>query len=117
MARPYDSLVASPTNQGKTVLSFVLAQTVAATTVIAAASVGNKHKILGAVITLSADGTIQFIDGAGNLTGAMDVAAKSGFVIPANIIAMIETSVVNSALSIVTTGGAAKGIVRYVTEP
>lgn len=98
-------------------LSFPLAQGAAGTTQIAAASPGNKHKVVGGIVTLSTDGTIKFIDGSGDLTGTMDVAAKSGFVIPASVLAMIETSTVNTALSIVTTGGAAKGVVRYLTEP
>lgn len=105
------------TNFGRTILSFPLAQGAAGTTVIAAASASNKHKILGVVLTMSAAGTIKFIDGSGDLTGAMPVSLESGFVIPMSLIAMIETTVVNSALSIVTTVGLAKGIVRYITEP
>lgn len=105
------------TNNGKTINSFVLAQGGAGTTQIAAASSSNKHKILGAVLTMDAAGTIQFTDGAGNLTGAMPVDANGGFVIPASIVAMIETSTTNTTLSIVTTGGAAKGVIRYLTEP
>ena len=110
--------MANPTtNFGKTVLSFVLNQGAAGTTQIAAASPSNKHKVVGAVVTLSADGTIKFTDGVGDLTGPMDVAAKSGFVIPDNILVALETSIVNTTLSIVTTGGAARGIIRYLTEP
>lgn len=112
-----DSTSSNPaTSFGKTVNSYVLAQGAAGTTLIAAASATNKHKITGIVLTLSAAGTIKFTDGAGDLTGAMDVAANSGFVVSPSIMPIIETSIVNTTLSIVTTGGAAKGIIRYVTE-
>src|SRR6266542_964823 len=96
------------------VLQFKVDQGAAGTTQIAAASASNKHKIVGGIVTLDAVGTIKFTDGAGDLTGAMDIGAQSGFVIPMMVLAMIETSTTNTAISIVTTGGKAKGILRYV---
>jgi hypothetical protein len=67
------------------------------------------------VLTLSADGTLKFLDGAGDLTGAMDIAVKGGFVLPTSAYPYQQTAV-NSALSITTTGGTAKGVVVILTE-
>lgn len=104
-------------NLSMTVTSVAVAQGAAGTTVLAAASAANKHKVIGVLLTLSADGTVKFTDGVADLTGPMDVAAKGGFVIPASLMAMIETGAINRALNLVTTGGLANGIVRIVTEP
>jgi len=101
----------------ETALSFPLDQGAAGTTLIAAASASNKHKIVGGLLTLDAAGTVKFTDGVGDLTGAMTLDANSGFVIPAEGLPMIETSTTNTALSLVTTGGKAKGVIRYRTEP
>lgn len=48
----------------------------------------------------------------------MDVAQYGGFVIPPNpTFPWIETTATNLALSIVTTGGGANGVILYITEP
>lgn len=91
-------------------------QTVAGTTQLAAAVSGRRHKVVGAVLTLSADGTLKFLDGAGDLTGPMDVAQRGGFVLPTNNLPYFQATT-NSALSITTTGGAARGVVTISTEP
>ena len=93
-----------------------VAQGGAGTTQIAAAAAGKRHKLVGCVLTLSADGTIKFLDGGADLTGAMDIVAKGGFVLPTNNLPYAQAAV-NSALSITTTGGAAKGVVTIRTEP
>lgn len=107
----------NPSNgYGKTISRAVVAQGSAGTTQLAAASASNKHKVIGAVLTLSAAGTLKLIDGTGDLTGAFDLAQYGGFALPQNpMVPWVETAA-NSALSIVTTGGAAKGVVLYVTE-
>lgn len=107
----------NPSNgYGKTISRAVVAQGSAGTTQLAAASTSNKHKVIGAVLTLSAAGTLKIIDGTGDLTGAFDLAQYGGFALPQNpMVPWVETAT-NSALSIVTTGGAAKGVVLYVTE-
>lgn len=104
-------------NLGKTITRFVLAQGAAGTTVIAAASPGNRHKIVKVVFSLSAVGTAKFTDGAGDLTGAMDFATRGGVVLPSDANQPWLETAVNSALNIVTTGGSARGLVVFVTEP
>jgi len=111
------TVTANPaTSYGKTITYVSVAQGAAGTTVLASASPGNKHKILGAVLTMSLAGTLKFTDGAGDLTGAMDILTSGGFVLPTNILPYQQTGT-NSALNIVTTVGAAKGVVIIVTEP
>jgi hypothetical protein len=107
---------ANPTTaNGKTMTYVPVAQGAAGTTVLAAALASNKHKIVGCSLTLSAAGTLKFLDGSGDLTGAMDISATGGFVWPTSVIPYQQTAT-NSALSITTTGGAAKGVVIILTE-
>jgi hypothetical protein len=104
-----------PTAFGKALTYVPVAQGAAGTTVLAAASPDNKHKIMGASLTLSVLGTLKFLDGTGDLTGAMDIAATGGFVWPTSMLPYQQTAT-NSALSITTTLGAAKGVVIILTE-
>jgi hypothetical protein len=116
---PYIRLkvVADPsTYEGKTLTYVPVAQSEAGTTELAAADLTKKHKMLGCVLTMSVDGTLKFIDSSGDRTGAMDIAAKGGFVLPTGSMPMLETGAVNRSLSLVTTGGAAKGVVVLLTE-
>lgn len=101
---------------GKTLTFVSVAQGGAGTTVLAAASVGNKHKLLGAALTMSILGTLKFTDDGGDLTGAMDIAATGDFVLPTSVLPYLQTGATNRALNIVTTLGAAKGFVVLVTE-
>ena len=94
---------------------FPLAQGAAGTTVIAAASTGNKHKVLGITLSLANDGTWR-LTGAADLTGNIKQDGQlQPVVVGPSIIAFVETSV-GAALSIVTTQ-AAQGVVQYITEP
>ena len=112
------TVTANPaTYAGKTITYVSVAQGGAGTTVLAAASATNNHKILGAVLTMSLLGTLKFTDDGGDLTGAMDVAATGGFVLPTSIIPYQQTGAVNRALNLVTTLGAAKGVVIILSEP
>jgi hypothetical protein len=86
------------------------------TTALVAADPTRKNKVLGAVLTLSATGTLKFTDGVGDLTGPMDISATGGFVLPASLIPFTETAAINRALSLVTTGGAARGVVLVLIE-
>lgn len=104
------------TAYGKTVTYIAIAQGAAGTTELAAASVSNKHKILGCALTLSAAGTVKFTDGTADLSGAFDISASGGFVLPASIIPFTETAATNRPLNIVTTVGAAKGFIAIITE-
>lgn len=111
------TVTANPaTAAGKTLTYVSVAQGAAGTTELATASVGNKHKIVGAVLTMSAAGTLKFTDGVGDLTGAMDIAASGGFVLPTSILPYQQTAATNRALNLVTTLGAARGVVIIVTE-
>jgi hypothetical protein len=90
-------------------------QSVPATTVLASAVLGKKHRLASALLTLSADGTIQFAGStSGPLTGPMDIAAKGGF--RAEDLGDIVQTAPGEDLQIITTGGAARGVVRVVTE-
>lgn len=112
MARYYNPDVSA----GKTVTYVSVAQSVAGTTELAAATIGKKHKLLGALLVMSATGTLKFTDGVSDLTGAMDIAANGGFTAPTNLFPYLETGLTYRALSLVTTVGAAKGLVVILTE-
>jgi len=101
---------------GKTITYVSIAQGAAGSTTLAAASPGNRHKIVGATIIMDAAGTAKFTDGGGDLTGAMAIAASGGFVWGTSALPYQQTAV-NSALSLVTTVGAAKGVIQILTEP
>jgi hypothetical protein len=106
-----------PTAGGKTLTYVAVNQSVAGTLSIAA-SPGNKHKVVGGSLFMSATGTLKFADGVpANLTGTMNIAANQGFVLPTSIIPYFETTIVNTAIAIVTTGGAARGFLVILTEP
>ena len=105
------------TGFGKTFTYVPVAQGAAGTTQLAAASAPNKHKVIGCILIMSAAGTLKFVDSAGDLTGAMDVAANGGFVLPTNLLPWTETGAINRSISIVTTVGLAKGVAILLTEP
>lgn len=100
----------------KNIIYVPVAQGAAGTTVLAAASPNQKHKIIGVVLMLDATGTLKFIDGSGDLTGAMPIAANGGFVLPSSLFPYTQTAT-NSALSLVTVTGKATGVVVILTEP
>ena|SRR3990167_1408334 len=91
-----------------------VAQGAAGTTELAAAVTGRKHKVMGAMLVMDAAGTLKFSDGA-DLTGAMDLAANAGFVLPNNPLPYLQTAS-GSALSLITTTGKADGVVIIKTE-
>lgn len=115
---PFGSELSNPSNNyGKTVTYVPVAQGAAGTTLLAAASSGNRHKVVGVILTMSLAGTLKLIDGSGDLTGAMDIGLAGGFVWVGDPRFPMVVTNVNSALSIVSTTGAAKGVVLVVTEP
>lgn len=109
--------VKAETAHGKQLTFVVVNQSIAGTTVLAAAVTGKKHKILGAVLTSSLLGTVKFTDDAGDLIGPMDVAASQPFVLPTSVVPYQETAATNRALNLVSTVGAVRGVVILVTEP
>ena len=104
------------TSYGKTITYVSVDQTVAATTALAGASVGNKHKLVGAALVMAGAGTLKFTDGVADLCGAMSFAANGGFVLSTSIMPYLETGATNRALNLVTTGAAADGFVAILTE-
>lgn len=95
---------------------FALAQGAAGTTVIAATSAGNKHKILGLTLSLNNDGTFRLTSNANALTGDIKVDGQlQPFVQPIFNIPFCETAA-GAELRIVTTQPA-QGFIVYVTEP
>lgn len=104
-------------NNGKTVNRYVLSQVGTPGTATIAAADGTKaHKIVGVMLTLSANGTVKFTAAGADITGAMDTAQYGGFVMPPSVSFPWIKTAVNEALAIVTTGGGANGVILYVTE-
>lgn len=110
------SIGSAPTYGGKTLTYVPVSQGAAGTTVLAAADAAKKHKILGCVLTMSLAGTLKFLDSSGDLTGAMDIGATGGFVLPTSMLPYAETGAINRSISITTTTGLAKGVVIILTE-
>jgi len=100
----------------KTITYVSVNQGAAGTTELAAASPGNRHKLVHATLVMSATGTLRFTDGSADLTGPMDVAINAGFVLPLTQFTYIQTPL-GTVLNLVTVTGAAKGVVGIVTEP
>lgn len=111
------NVTANPaTSFGKTMTFVPVNQTGVGTTVLAAADVTRKHKLLGGFLTLGIVGTLRFTDGVADLNGPMDIARADGMVFPTSIIPYTETGAVNRPLNLVTTGGPARGCVVILTE-
>lgn len=103
------------TGGGRTLLFGAIAQGAAGTTSLVGAQVGLKIKVVSYTFTLSATGTAQFT-GPTVTTGAMDIATNGGVVMVGQVSSHLLETAVNTALSIVTTGGAAKGHFSYFLE-
>lgn len=108
--------VNNQTDNGKTITRVAIAQGAAGTTVLAAVSPGNKHKVIGGTFVIAAAGTMKLTDGSGDLTGAMSLSATGGLVWPTSNIPYVETAA-NSALSLVSVTGAVSGHIVILTEP
>lgn len=112
------TVTANPsTYYGKTIIYVPVAQALAGTTVLVAANASNKHKIVGGILTLTLAGTLKFTDGVDDLTGPMTFATNGVLVMLQSPLPYIQTGAVNRALKLVTTLGAANGIVAILTEP
>lgn len=117
VTQPVSGTVNPATAFGKTITYVPVAQGAAGTTELAAASGSNKHKIIGGMLTMSLAGTLKFTDGVADLTGPMNFAANGGMVVPESPVPFCQTGAVNRALNLVTTLGAASGILAILTEP
>ena len=92
-----------------------VSQGAAGTTTVAAAEPGKRHKLRGGFMTLSAIGTVKFHDGVEDLSGALNLDQRSGFVLPVVPVDYLQTEV-GEPLQITTTGGAAQGTFVVITE-
>lgn len=100
---------------GKTITYVQVTQAAAGTLQLAAADATKKHKIVGAVISLDAGGTLLFTDGTLN-SGAMPLAANTPLVLSTQVLPYWETGAVNRALSLTSATGKAFGFVAVLTE-
>jgi hypothetical protein len=90
-------------------------QSGAGTLVLAAAQLGKRHRLVGAILTMPANGTIKFAGStSGDLTGPFDVAQYGGFVYDSDV-PFIQAGL-NEDLQLITTGGGAHGIALVVPE-
>jgi len=94
----------------------VINQGAAGTTLLVAATQGRRVRVTRVVVTLSATGTLKFTDGTDDLTGPFDVAAQGGFVLPSDTANPWFDGAADRPLNIVTTTGAARGLVDYYLE-
>ncbi len=106
-------------NAGKAVLRFVVNQGAAGNTVIAAASPGNKHKVIGFMLTLSGNGTLTWFSDGVAMTGPLVIEANQNppVLLPPNPKAPLLETTAGQSLNFTTTGGALKGVILYLTEP
>ena len=104
------------TGQGKGLLFAAVSQGGAGTTQLVAAVTGQRIKVVNYVVVMSAGGTLKFVDGAGDLTGAMALAANGGVSASGEASCPWFQTGVGSALSVTTTGGAAMGHLSYFCE-
>lgn len=89
----------------------------AGNTVLAAASPGNRHKVVSMFGTMSGAGTLQFLSAATPLGGDMAIAETGGFSLPPASACPWAQTVAGEALSITTTSAAFKGTIGIKTEP
>jgi hypothetical protein len=104
-------------NAGKTVNRFVLNQGAAGNTVVAAASVGNKHKVVGFLISAAANGTLTWFSAAVAITGPIDIAARADILNPSAVLFPLLETAVNSSLNVTSATTAVHGVILYLTEP
>lgn len=111
------TVTANPaTYYGKTITYVTVAQGAAGTTILAAANATKKHKVIGGMLTMSLAGTLKFNDGVVDLTGPMTFAANGGMVVPESPVPFVETGAINRDLNLITTVGAANGVIAILTE-
>lgn len=108
----------SQTNYGKTVNYFSLAQVAPGNIVIAAASPGNRHKVVGFLISAGgAAATVQFLSNATPLTGQIDIMIRGNVQDPVSVLEPSFQTATGEALSLTSVGNPAKGFVVFLSEP
>ncbi len=93
-----------------------IAQGASGTLTIAAAVAGQRHKLLGFILSLANDGTIRFASNATSLTGNIKIDGQLQPVAYGPSEIPIAQSAVGEALNLVTTQPA-QGVAMYITEP
>lgn len=95
----------------------VVAQGVAGTTTVVAAVAGKSICVEQCALVLGAAGTAKFQSAAVDITGAFSLAANGGLVLPAAVgRGRWFKTAPGAALNLVTTGGAANGVLSYHLE-
>lgn len=74
-------------------------------------------QLISVIGTLDADGTVTFLSGAATLTGAMDVAAKTGIAWRGTKDSPFLEAGNSEALKVTTTGGSLRGTIVYRIRP
>ena len=105
------------TANGKTLKYPRVAQVAPGSLTLALADPQKKHKLLGGILTMSADGTIEFLDSVESLTGPMDCLQAGGFVCQPGLFPYAQTNDIGRDLLLNTTGGNANGVLVVLTEP
>lgn len=94
-----------------------IVQAVAGTTEVVALTAGKRVYVVNYFLVLGvADGTFKWTDSGGDLSGAAEIARKGGAAPVGDVMSPLLRTAVGSALSIVTTGGAANGHLTYFLE-
>ena len=109
--------VAVAHGEGRDIQQVPIAQGAAGATTLVNAVAGKVIYVVSYLFVLSADGTVKFTDGTADLSGAMDISGKGGAAAlgrPSS--PLFWTNAANRPLTIVTTGGAARGHITYFLE-
>src|SRR5688500_4276687 len=108
------SRVAVAADSGEDGVPLRIEQAVGGGSAIRPAQLGRRHKLVGAILTFDADGTLEFFSGATSLNGPFDVAAKGGFVYDSH--SPFFRCNPNEDLRMTVTGGTVSGVALVVTE-
>lgn len=82
-----------------------------------AAVAGKRHKVVGGVLSMAlSDGTIELFSASTTRTGPMEFARRGGLVFDGTPDDPEMETEIGEALNLTTTGGAARGYLKIVTE-
>ena len=94
-----------------------ISQGAAGTTELAPAVGGHINRLIALAVSLDAAGTAKLSSGGADLSGAMNLGSGVPLNLRGEDEAPIAETAPNAALSLTTTGGAAKGLAVISTEP
>lgn len=101
--------------QGQTLQFASIDQSTQGTDELVAAAANAKIYVVSYVVVMTADGTLQFT-GSDSMTGAMPIYARGGASVVGQPSSPVMATDTGEALSITTTGGAAKGHISYFVK-